>query len=336
MKKRSHRADKMARVYDDEILPIWSHRFGRMLLRDLELPPKAMVLDVACGTGYPALELLNLMQGQGRIVAIESMGALLDVARQKAGALSGKRIFFRSEPATAKLAFASEVYDLVVSNLGLLEREDPAEALKELARVTKAGGRVIVTLPLLGSFAEFYDIYREVLVKNDKHEALERLERHILETPDAEQAARWMEQSGLEDVQVEMEEFNLLFQSAREFFFAPVIEYGPLTAWKEVIGKGQEMQDIFWQIKEAIDAYFGERAFGVTIKAGCLRGRKGEQPAEATRPPLDSVDRTPSLEVVAAVTGTGPEQRPAAAAGPGPGPGKDFHLDEDEESHEGE
>src|SRR5258705_13615316 len=34
------------------------------------------------------------------------------------------------------------------------------------------------------------------------------------------------------------------------------------------------MQDVFWYIKEAIDAYFGNRAFSVTIKAGCLIGKK--------------------------------------------------------------
>jgi hypothetical protein len=46
--KRSHKQDKLAKLYDAEILPIWSQRFGRLLLRDLALPPKANVLDVGC------------------------------------------------------------------------------------------------------------------------------------------------------------------------------------------------------------------------------------------------------------------------------------------------
>ena len=73
---------------------------------------------------------------------------------------------------------------------------------------------------------------------------------------------------------VEIEEFTLLFKSSREFFFAPVIEYGPLADWKDIAGGGQEMQDIFWYIKEAIDAYYDGRPFQVTVKAGCLIGRK--------------------------------------------------------------
>jgi ubiquinone/menaquinone biosynthesis C-methylase UbiE len=274
MKKRSHRFEKMARVYDDEILPIWSQRFGRMLLRDLDLPKKAMVLDVGCGTGYPALELIKRMDGLGRIIAIDPIGPLLDVARKKAGDMAGKRIFFRSEPPVAKLAFADDVYDLVISNLGLLLLDDAARAAKEFARVTKPGGRVLVTIPLAGTYNEFYDIYREVLTKNDQEEVLVRLEQHIARTPDAERAARWFEDAGLGSIDIEVEQFSLLFKSSREFFFAPLIEFGPLAEWKDIAGKGQEMQEIFWHIKEAIDAYFANRAFEITVKAGCFRATK--------------------------------------------------------------
>jgi hypothetical protein len=75
---------------------------------------------------------------------------------------------------------------------------------------------------------------------------------------------------------IEIEEFTLLFKSSREFFFAPVIEYGPLTEWKDIAGSGQEMQDVFWYIKEAIDAYFDGRPFQVTVKAGCILGKKAD------------------------------------------------------------
>jgi ubiquinone/menaquinone biosynthesis C-methylase UbiE len=313
----------MARVYDEEILPVWSHRFGRMLLRGLSLPAKAMVLDVGCGTGYPALEILEMMDEAGRLIAIDPIGALVDVARKKAGELAGKRIFFRTEPVSSSLAFADEVYDLVVSNLALLERDDRAETVAEFARVTKPGGRVVVTLPLAGTYGEFFDVYREVLTKSDRHDLLERLERHVGRLPEAEQAAGWMERAGLQKVEVETEAFQLLFKSSREFFFAPVIEYGPLNAWKEIAGKGQPMQEVFWQIKEAIDAYFGGRAFEVTVKAGCLRGDKPqvESDGEEDDPP-PAKPRSQEVEVA-------PEDAPTHKA-----LRDDFKLDDDEEEHD--
>ena len=274
MKQRSHRDERMARLYDNEILPLWSQRFGRMILRGLQVPEKALVLDAGCRSGDLSLSILQQMDAEGRIIAIDPLSPLLDVARKKAGELAGKRIFFRTEPLLTKLSFADNVYDIVVSNLGLQLGDDRQSALQELARVAKPGGQVIITLPLANTFHEFFDIYREVLIKKKKEEMLVRLERYIAQTPEGEDIASWLEAAGLKDVGVDVERYSLLFKSAREFFFAPVIEFGPLCDWKNVAGHGPEMQQIFGFIKDAIDAYFGERVFALTVNAGCFRGTK--------------------------------------------------------------
>jgi ubiquinone/menaquinone biosynthesis C-methylase UbiE len=281
--KRTQRQDKLARVHDAEVLPIWTHRFGRMLMRGFTAPQKAMVLDVTCGTGYLAGELLRKLDEQSRVIAIDPSSALLDVARKKLGDLGGKRLFFRTEDALARVPFADDVYDAVLCNLGLTEASEPERALAELARVTKPGGVVAATLPIAGTWAEFYDLFREVLVKHDKADALGRLDEYLRRQPDEADLERWLSRAGLGDRQVEVESFSLLFRSSREFFFAPVIEFGPLAAWKTIAGKGQELQDVFWYVKQAIDAYFGDRAFEVTVRAACLRGKKlaADDPARA-------------------------------------------------------
>jgi len=275
-KKRTHKMEKLARIYDDEILPVWTRRFGRMLLRGLELQERAQVLDVACGTGYPATEILRRMGEGSRLIAIDGASPMLDVARRKVKDMADEglaaSVFFRSESASPKLSFADDVYDLVVCNLGLVEMPNPANAVADFARVTKPGGEVRCTLPLEGTFEEFYDIFREVLIKHDKHDSLNRLNEHLATYPTADECEQWLEGAGLANIRVEVEEFSMLFKSSREFFFAPVIESGPLSTWKAAAGRGQEMQDVFWYIKEAIDAYFGGRAFQITVQAGCLVG----------------------------------------------------------------
>ncbi len=302
----------MANVYEEEILPLWTQRFGRMILEGLSLPPKSSVLDVGCATGYVALEVLRRSE-DGRVIALDAASPLLDVARRKAGDLSRRRIFFRSENLKGRLAFADEVFDLVYANASLLDSPDPPALLKEFARVAKLGGRVMATLPLRGTFCEFYDIYREVLTKHDRHQTLERLERHVARAPEPEQAIAWMTAAGLDDVELVVDEFHLLFKSSREFFFAPVIEFGPLPAWKEISGKGEEMQQVFWHIKEAIDAYFGERVFQVTVKAGCVRGRRPEvrreQTVEVSDDDVQVLERTSEIVEL---------NRPKAAATPSP------------------
>ena len=274
--KRTLKVEKLARIYDDEIAPVWGTRFGKMLLRNLAVPEKGQVLDISCGTGYPTTEILRRMSDGSRLIAIDASSAMLDVARRKIadlGPLGKKGVFFRTESPVPKLSFADDVYDLVVCNLGLAEMPSLEVALRDFARVTKKGGEVRCTVPLSGTFQEFHDLYREVLIKHDKHEALDRLDRHIARYPTIDHVERCMKSANL-DGALEAEEFTLLFKSSREFFFAPVIEYGPLAEWKEIAGNGQEMQDVFWYIKEAIDAYFDGRPFSVTVKAGCLIGKK--------------------------------------------------------------
>ena len=245
----------------------------------LKIPERAQILDVACGTGYPTTELIRRKGEGARLIAIEGSSALLDVARKKLEQLEPKPkgVFLRSQAAEPELKFADGVYDLVVCNAAVHKMEDPAKAVRELGRVTREGGEVRVTIPVEGSFAEFFDIYREVLVKHDKHETAQRLRQHIEDNyPSIEVCERWLRDAGLDDVSVEVEEFTLLFRSSREFFFAPVIEFGPLAEWKAIAGTGQEMQDIFWYIKESIDAYFEGRPFEITIRAGLLRGVRSD------------------------------------------------------------
>jgi ubiquinone/menaquinone biosynthesis C-methylase UbiE len=297
VQKRSLKAEKLARIYDDEIAPVWGTRFGRMLLRNLSVPARGQVLDVSCGTGYPLTEILRRMGEGSRVIAIDASSAMLDVARKKVadlGPLGKKGVFFRTESPLPKLSFTDDVYDLVVCNLGLAEMPDVRGAIRDFARVTKVGGEVRCTLPLAGSFQEFHDIYREVLVKHDKHDAQARLDAYLARYPTIEQVNDWMAEAGL-DGEVQVETFTLLFRSSREFFFAPVIEYGPLADWKALAGNGQELQDVFWYIKEAIDAYFGGRAFEVTVTAGCIVGSKASEP----RPALEVDDvATGRLEMV--------------------------------------
>lgn len=294
--KRSHRHDKLARLYDAEILPIWTQRFGRMLLRDLALPPRANVLEVGCRTGDLTLELLaRRRDDQTRIIAIDPVGAMLDVARAKAGPLSGRRIYFRSESAEPRLSFAEGVYDLVVANCVLHEMDDPPAVLRDLVRVTKPGGHVALTAPLDGTFGELYDIFREVLIKLDRAEALARLDEHLGRQLTLARLCEDAERAGLVDVETVEERFTLLFKSSREFFLASLVDYCWLPEWMRVAGEGPEAADVIVRIKDAIDAYFGPSSFGCTVVAGMLRARKPTEEEAvllfpAPRPPGGEVD----------------------------------------------
>jgi len=157
----------------------------------------------------------------------------------------------------------------------LSEAPDPVSALGDLARCLNRGGTLLATFPMRGCWGEFLDLYRDVLTEQHKGYALATLRSYQHTLPDPAGAARWLESAGLINVSVETMRWELLFKSAREFFFSPVVEMGPLATWKQIAGgRGDEMQDVFFFVKEAIDAYFSGGPFPLTMVVGCLKGEK--------------------------------------------------------------
>ncbi|MBU1243839.1 class I SAM-dependent methyltransferase [Myxococcota bacterium] len=272
----STQLEKMAKVYDKEIMPTWSAKFGKLLMRNVTFPTEGMVLDVLCGTGYPAVDFMRSNpDSRARIIAIDNVGPLLDEARKKAVDFFGKRLFFRNENPAKGLSFADEVYDLSYSNVGLMNYGKPWRNLIELSRVTRSSGTVAVTLPLSGSWMEFFDIYREILTKRDKYDLLKRLDDYeAAHYPTADAVIEWMNKAGLRNIKAETERFELLFKTGREFFYSSVVEYGPLPDWKRVIENPAEVNEVFAEINDAIDTHFRGLVFSVTIEAGCFTGQK--------------------------------------------------------------
>lgn len=269
---RAHeKLERVARVYDAEIWPAYAQRFGAMLLDALPPQPAARVVEVGCATGALTLELLRRWGEDTHVVALDEP-AFLAHARSRLAA-SGDHIELRSS-AAVPLPLADATADVAVSNLAAATCDDPPRAVRELARVVVPGGRVALTVPLRGTWSEFLDIFRDVMLENGPAEGAAALERHVAETPDGAAAASWLEAAGLVDVQIAVERWEILFRSAREFFFAPLIELGPLSRWKRIAGRGEDMQDAFFFTKEAIDTYFSGSVFPATVVGAVVTGRK--------------------------------------------------------------
>jgi len=102
--------------------------------------PGERVVDVGTGTGNAAL----LAAARGAVVTgVDPAARLLDVARADAAARGLEVTFAAGEAAALPLADASA--DLVLSVFGVTFAPDPAAAAAELARVTAADGRIVLS-----------------------------------------------------------------------------------------------------------------------------------------------------------------------------------------------
>jgi SAM-dependent methyltransferase len=111
------------------------------IVAEARIEPGMTVLDVACGTGEPAISIATLLDGTGKVVASDVSESPLKVAEQRATQRGLINIEF--VPCDVhRLPFADATFDRVTSRLGAMFFSDFPRALTEIRRVLKPGGRV--------------------------------------------------------------------------------------------------------------------------------------------------------------------------------------------------
>src|SRR5262249_34942263 len=143
-------------------LPMWSAMAGQLLLRHLPLDPKMSVLDVGCGTGFPTIELAQRLGPASHVTGIDSWPAALARARRKAKIWEVGNVTLVDGDAK-QMPFPDRSFDLIVSNLGLNNFDDPVTAMVECRRVSRPEALLALATNLQGTMAEFYVIFRTVL-----------------------------------------------------------------------------------------------------------------------------------------------------------------------------
>ena len=120
---------------------VLDRRWRRKAIADLDLPPRANVLDLACGTGDFTAALLRRFP-DARVTGVDLTPEMLALARQKLAGSSG--VTFCTGDAQDLAAFADATFDLVVCAFGFRNFPDKEKALAACHRVLKPEGRLVV------------------------------------------------------------------------------------------------------------------------------------------------------------------------------------------------
>lgn len=105
-----------------------------------ELPQGGSVLEIAPGPGYFCIELARL--GPYAIRGVDLSQAMVKIAREKAAA-AGVRVDFEQGNAS-NLPFPPETFDFLVCRAAFKNFAQPVQALREMWRVLKPGGRGLI------------------------------------------------------------------------------------------------------------------------------------------------------------------------------------------------
>jgi ubiquinone/menaquinone biosynthesis C-methylase UbiE len=131
--------DQMAQRYDRR----WSTYICKtlsFLAAWAAISPRAVVLDIGCGTGEFEKLLLEKHPNQ-QIVGVDISQKMLEIAQQKCQGHSNA-IFLATSALV--LPFSDHSFDVIVSASAFHYFNEPEAALKEMRRVLRPGGGVVI------------------------------------------------------------------------------------------------------------------------------------------------------------------------------------------------
>lgn len=183
--------DGVARRYDltNTVLSFGQDRGWRRATRAaLDLRPGDRVLDVGAGTGVSTEELAR--SGAYAVGADLSVGMLRVGKRVRPGVplVAGDAL---------RLPFPDASFDAVTISFALRNVQDTVAAIRELGRVTRPGGRLVVCEFSHPTHAAFRTVYLRYLMRS-----LPTVARRVSSNPDAyvylaESIRAWPDQAGL-------------------------------------------------------------------------------------------------------------------------------------------
>lgn len=151
-------ADSAAEVYEEFFVPALFAEWPSHVLDLAGVQAEEKVLDVACGTGVLAREALKRVGPDGEVVGVDINEGMLVVAKR-----NNPGITWKVGPAES-LPFEANSFDRVVSQFGLMFFSDPTQAIREMKRTARSGGKIAVAvwdllekLPGYAAVAELLD-----------------------------------------------------------------------------------------------------------------------------------------------------------------------------------
>jgi ubiquinone/menaquinone biosynthesis C-methylase UbiE len=136
--------DLAAQAYE----PLWEAQLAEpreALLQLASLRSGEHVLDVACGTGLVTLEAARAVGRSGQVLGVDLSERMTDVARQRATEQRVSNVSFMRMDAQ-KLALPDASFDVALCALGLMYVPDPEQALRDMRRVLRPGGRLVLAV----------------------------------------------------------------------------------------------------------------------------------------------------------------------------------------------
>ncbi|HEY32646.1 MAG TPA: methyltransferase domain-containing protein [Dehalococcoidia bacterium] len=155
------------------------------MARRLELEPGATLLDVGTGTGVFLPYMLDVIGGDGRVVAVDVADQMLLRAKNKG--FKGNISYLYAD--IMNLPLGGEIFDAVVCYSSFPHFQDKSQALREAYRVVRRSGRLLICHT--SSRAHINEIHGQIEIV--KHDTI----------PDTDEMKSMLSAAGFADIVIE-------------------------------------------------------------------------------------------------------------------------------------
>ncbi len=265
-------------VFETHVVPSYLKLFGERLVEAIVPSDEARVCHVHCRTGYPDVELLGRLPN-AHLFGCDASSSAIQLARSKASALvcgDGSILFDYRVEESFPLGYPSGGFSHAFTIHPLAAPAERVRLMEELARIVAPAGQALVAMPLRGSFVEIADLLRECALKYELSDLANSVEAATQLRPSGEAFALELERAGFESVEVAVESRPLEYAGGRGFFDDPVARLLLLPEFRVNLAlSSPEMTfDPFDYVRDAIDKYWREDTFRLSVNVGVVSGRR--------------------------------------------------------------
>jgi ubiquinone/menaquinone biosynthesis C-methylase UbiE len=234
-----------ARVYETLFVPALFEQYAPKVADAASVGKGDRVLDVACGTGILAREILRRVGPGGRVAGVDPVPGMIEVAKQNAPDVEWY------EGKAESLPFADESFDVVVSQFGLMFFTDRTRAIQEMLRVLTSPGRFAVAVWDSLENIPAYASVVELLQRTAGQQAADGLRAPFV-LGDKSELGKMFSEVGANSIEVTTHPGTGLFPSIR------VMVEADLRGWLPVIGvilAEEQISQILNEAETALAAY---------------------------------------------------------------------------------
>ena len=160
--------DKLNHILSLDFDKSWRRHALARIIDDKE---KLSVLDLACGTGDFSIAIANKMKSLGhidsRVTGVDIADGMLEIMKDKVRKAGLEDFISVNLGDGEHLQFGTGVFDAVTLAFGIRNFENREQGLKEMLRVLKPGGRLVIlelSLPENGFMRACYNVYFKMIL----------------------------------------------------------------------------------------------------------------------------------------------------------------------------